>query len=308
MPPKRPRNALVVGVTAAMVAPAALLGSAATAAVVTARAAAVGMAKPAAAPRLLESQGQQPTCGKASDLDFPIDTRIHGGPAVHHPGGGFQEWSVELANTTAETCRNIHPVIIFAGRERGLTPAGIALAFYDEGTADWRPVVPEATAEDEIVGVLDGPGLAVPARKTITVKVRLALAAGTPPNEVTVNAAIVQRQGEDGDWVGESGDYRFAVLDEDAPGADASTPAGTADPSTGPSTGPSARSSTGPSASPSPSSDPGIDPSTDPEAAPPDELAATGTESVLALGAAIGAVLLCGGALAVTRRLRARRR
>ncbi|WP_327323789.1 hypothetical protein OG735_15705 [Streptomyces sp. NBC_01210] len=312
----RLRNALAAGVTAATIAPAVLTGSAAVAAAVTAHAAAATLAEPAepaeapeqvaapqpatvsqsaAAPGTAAAQvpgpgagkpaadkpaadkpgadkpgadkpgEQQPTCGKVSDPDFPIDTRIHGGPTVHRPGGGFQEWSVDLANTTDESCRSIHPVIIFSGRDRGLTPARITLEFHDDKAALWRPVTLETTAEDEVVGVLDGgfPGFVVPARKSVTVRVRLSLAPDTPPNQVTVNAAVVQRKGNDGDWVGESGDYRFAVVDDDGSGASVTL----------------------------------------------DELATTGIGSLLRLGAALGAVLLCSGALVLaSRRLRARRR
>ncbi|MET7715733.1 hypothetical protein [Streptomyces sp. NPDC005407] len=213
---------------------------------------------------------RQPTCGKAADPDFPIDTRVHGGASVHRPGGGFEPWSVELTNTTGETCRNIHPVIIFTGRDPGLTPARITLEFYDDEAALWSPVVLETTAEGEVVGVLDGegrfPGFAVPARKSVTAKVRLRLATDAPPNEVTVNAAVVQRQGDDGDWVGESGDYRFAVLGGDGSGIDAGVT--------------------------------------------PNELAATGTGtgSLVLLGAAFGAVLLGSGALVLASRWRAKGR
>ncbi|MEU9013019.1 hypothetical protein AB0D12_25320 [Streptomyces sp. NPDC048479] len=306
----RLRNVLAAGVTAATIAPAALTGSAAVAAAVTAHAAAETSAEPAelaepaeapeqvaapeqagapqaatvsqsaAAPGTAAAQvpgpgagkpaadkpgEQQPTCGKVSDPDFPIDTRIHGGPTVHRAGGGFQEWSVDLANTTDESCRSIHPVIIFSGRDPGLTPARITLEFHDDKAALWRPVTLETTAEDEVVGVLDGgfPGFVVPARKSVTAKVRLSLAPDTPPNQVTVNAAVVQRKGNDGDWVGESGDYRFAVMDDDGSGASVTL----------------------------------------------DELATTGIGSLLRLGAALGAVLLCSGALVLaSRRLRAWRR
>jgi hypothetical protein len=233
----RLRNALAIGVTAATIAPAVLTVSAATAAAGTARGAVEAIAGPAAArpaadvtappvakpsPRPGQPQDQQPSCGKASAPDFPIDTRIHGGPEVHHPGGDSRQWSVDLTNTTDETCHNIHPVVVFTARDRGLTPSLVRLEFYDTEADRWHPVALETTAEDEIVGVLDGPGFpgfAVPARKSLTVDVRLALAADTTPNEVTANAAIVQRQGDDGDWVGESGDYRFAVVEDDGSGS-----------------------------------------------------------------------------------------
>ncbi|HET6355097.1 hypothetical protein [Streptomyces sp.] len=262
----RLRNALAVGVTAATIAPAVLTGAAATAAAVTARTAAETFAGPAAPPLPGRPDDQLPTCGTVSDPDFPIDTRIHGGPTAHHPGGGFKEWSVDLANATGERCGNIHPVIVITARDPGLTPARLALEFYDSAAARWRPVALETTAEDEIVGAFDDgfPGFVVPAHKSVTVKVRLALASDTPPNQVTVNAAVVQRQGDDGDWVGESGDYRFAVLDADAPGATDNTI---------------------------------------------DELATTGTDTLLRHGAALGAVLLGTGILVLAqRRMRAGRR
>ncbi|MFI1397705.1 hypothetical protein [Streptomyces sp. NPDC020681] len=211
-------------------------------------------------------EDRQPTCGKASDPEFPIDSRIHGGPTVHRPGGGLEQWSVDLANTTGETCHNIHPVIIFAGRDPGLTPARFTLEFYDDDASRWRAATLETTTEDEVVGVLEDQGFAgfaVPARATLTVRVRLALDAGTPPNQVTVNAAVVQRRGDDGDWVGESGDYRFAVLDDDGSGTSVTR----------------------------------------------DELATTGTGSLLRLGVALATVLACSGALVLlARRLRAGRR
>lgn len=286
------RNALAVGVTAATIAPAALTGPAATAATVTAHAAADAIARPAAgpadaapAPRADATRStapsslppppreRQPVCGEAASSDFPIETRIHGGPTVHRPGGGYEEWSVDLANTTDQICRSIYPVIVFTGRDPGLTPPRITLEFYDTEADRWRPATVETTAEDEIVGVLDDsggerrgsrfPGFVVPARASVTVTVRLALAADTPPNQVTVNAAVVQRHGDDGDWIGESGDYRFAVLDDEGPGATVTL----------------------------------------------EELATTGTGSLLRLGVAFGAVLLGGAALVLaSRRLRTGRR
>ncbi|MEV4329571.1 hypothetical protein AB0K02_03380 [Streptomyces sp. NPDC049597] len=156
---------------------------------------------------------QQPTCGKAADPDFPIRTRIHGGPRTVHPGGGFQSVKLDLTNTTRELCHRIHPVVILTGRGPGLTADKVDVQFRDEDAGRWRPVALERTSQDEIVGAFDDGfrGFVVPAGKTVTVKVRLALAADTAPNTVTVNAAVVQRKGNDGDWVGASGDYRFDV-------------------------------------------------------------------------------------------------
>ncbi|WP_327683904.1 hypothetical protein [Streptomyces sp. NBC_00467] len=244
----RLRNVLAAGAAAATVVPAALAAPAAaavdpavraavsetaanqagaskaTAGTAEANKATAGTAeanKANATRTAVRAPGDEPTCGTVAAKSFPIDSRIHGGPPVHHPGGGFEQWSVDLANTTAEPCRNIHPVIVFAARDRGLTPPRVTLEFYDEDASRWRPASLETTAQDEVVGVLDDgafAGFAVPARATVTVRVRFALTADTPPNQVTVNAAVVQRRGDDGDWVGESGDYRFAVMDDDGSG------------------------------------------------------------------------------------------
>ncbi|MBT2367028.1 hypothetical protein J7E88_17350 [Streptomyces sp. ISL-10] len=157
---------------------------------------------------------QQPTCGNAADPDFPIRTRMHGGPRTVHPGAGFQSVGLDLTNTTEELCHRIHPVVILTGRP-GLAADKVTVEFRDGDAGRWRPVSLERTSEDEIVGAFDDGfrGFVVPAGKTVTVKVRLALAAGTAPNTVTVNAAVVQRKGNDGDWVGASGDYRFEVTE-----------------------------------------------------------------------------------------------
>ncbi|MFD9715605.1 hypothetical protein [Streptomyces sp. NPDC059076] len=216
------------------------------------------------------SAARQPRCGTPSGKDFPIGTRIHGGPMVHHPGGGFEQWSVDLTNSTARACRNIHPVIVFAARDRGLNPSRLMLEFYDDRRARWQPAPLESTSEDELIGVLDSDGargdqggFTVPAKATLAVRVRLSVTTDTPPNQVTVRAAVVQRRGGDGDWVGESDDYRFAVLDDPGDGATITR----------------------------------------------EELATTGSTSLTRLAVALGTVLLGGAVLAlVSRRLRPRRR
>ncbi|MFE0653056.1 hypothetical protein ACFVZH_31240 [Streptomyces sp. NPDC059534] len=153
-----------------------------------------------------------PACGAAPDTGFPIDTRIHGGPAEYPAGGPFQEWKLDLTNTTDASCSGIHPVLVFTDGERALRPAQIRFEFYDAGSARWRPVAFEATEEAESVGAFsDFGGFAVPAGGTVSVPVRLAFGADTAPDEVVVNAAVVQRRGADGDWIGESGDYRLTV-------------------------------------------------------------------------------------------------
>ncbi|MGX1503863.1 UNVERIFIED_CONTAM: hypothetical protein RKD43_002488 [Streptomyces graminofaciens] len=218
----RTRNALALGAAAALIASALISGSAAIAArtprpPVPATFAAPSASAASAAPAEDRSgdrpADRAPTCGKASDPAFPIRTRIHGGPTTVRSGSGFHPWSVDLTNTTRETCHRIHPVIVLTAQDRGLTEDRVTLEFHDEDADRWRPVVLEETTEDEIVGVFDGfQGFAVPAGGTVTVRTRLSLAAGTPSNTVTVNAAVVQRKGDDGDWVGESGDYRFTVV------------------------------------------------------------------------------------------------
>jgi hypothetical protein len=176
----------------------ALLGLAAAAALVSAAPAAAG---PAPTP-----VGE--SCAPA-DRAFPLTTRIHGGPAAYEPGGGFGTWYLDLVNTTRHTCAGIHPVVVLVDERHALKPAQPRLEFYDGPRT--RAVRFESTDEDELVGAFGGAGLTVGPGKTLTVKVRLALAAGAVPNEVTANAAVVQRHGDDGDWVGQSNDYRFGI-------------------------------------------------------------------------------------------------
>ncbi|MFJ3765360.1 hypothetical protein ACIPQJ_21210 [Streptomyces sp. NPDC090082] len=153
-----------------------------------------------------------PTCGTPSGGGFPLDTRIHGGADDYPAGGSFQDWKLDLTNTTDAPCADVHPVLVLADRDRALRPEQIRFEFYDAGAARWRPVAFESTEEAENVGAFTGfGGFAVPAGRTLTVPVRLAFGAETAPDEVVVNAAVVQRRGEDGDWIGESGDYRLTV-------------------------------------------------------------------------------------------------
>ncbi|QGV80467.1 hypothetical protein [Streptomyces ficellus] len=172
--------------------------------------------------------GRQPSCGKTAAAEFPIRTRITGGPSAYRPGGGFHTWEVELTNTTGEPCANIHPVIVFTDRTRALRPGQVQLEFYEAGGAGagarQYPVTVEETDENELVGVLDDGsgagafrGFTVPPGRTVTVPVRLAFTSDARPDTITANAAVVQRRGGDGDWVGESADYRFALADGEPP-------------------------------------------------------------------------------------------
>ncbi|WP_420033838.1 hypothetical protein ACN2WE_15710 [Streptomyces sp. cg28] len=212
------------------------------------------------------------SCDAAADGNrFPVDARIHPGPDTYHPGDERSHWSIGLTNTTRTSCSAIHPVLVLVDRGRRLKARQIRMEFHD-GTR-WRPVTFEHTDQDENIGVLDDgfPGFPVGAGKTVTVEVRLAFTAGTRPGRVVADAAVVQRRGDDGDWVGESGSYPFTIAD----------------------TG-----SAGDSDSPSPVD--GTDPSL------PDQLAETGRNASLAgLGATACALLVVGGALVLgSRRLR----
>ncbi|WP_406167939.1 hypothetical protein OIE52_20530 [Streptomyces canus] len=140
---------------------------------------------------------------------FPLTTRIHGGPAVYEAGGDYRTWYLDLTNTTRHTCAAIHPVVVLVDERHVLKPSQPRLEFYDGPRT--RAVRFESTDEDELVGALGGAGFTVGPGKTLTVKVRLALTPDAVPNEVTVKAAIVQLHGDDGDWVGQSDDYRFGI-------------------------------------------------------------------------------------------------
>ncbi|MBP2050260.1 hypothetical protein J2Z21_003199 [Streptomyces griseochromogenes] len=165
---------------------------------------------------------------------FPLATRIRGGPTSYEAGGGYGTWYIDLTNTTRRTCAGIHPVVVLVDGKRGLKPSQAELDFYDGSRA--HAVTFETTDEQELVGVLDTKGFdgfTVAPGRTVSVKVRLAVAMDAASDQVTANAAVVQRRGEDGDWVGQSNDYRFGIgQDVDIGGATEGTPApdGTARP------------------------------------------------------------------------------
>ncbi|MFF3496673.1 hypothetical protein ACFYWS_35640 [Streptomyces sp. NPDC002795] len=155
-------------------------------------------------------------CAADKRGDFPIDTRIDDGPATYHPGDAPRHFSLDLTNTTATRCADLHPVLVLVDKTRKLTPKRIALEFRDGGR--WRPVTVERTARDENIGVFDGfPGFSVGAGDKVTVDVRLAFADGTGPDDVVATAALVRRKDDDGDWVGESGDYPFSIEEAAGP-------------------------------------------------------------------------------------------
>ncbi|MET9732962.1 hypothetical protein ABZZ79_20640 [Streptomyces sp. NPDC006458] len=157
-----------------------------------------------------------PACTAEDGRAFPLTTRIHGGPEAYEPGGRAGVWYVDLTNTTDRPCTGIHPVVVLADAERALRAAQPRLEFYADGRP--HPVRFEITDEDELVGAFADdaagfPGFGVGPGRTVTVKVRLALAGDAVANEVTATAAVVQRQDDDGEWVGRSNDYRFTVRD-----------------------------------------------------------------------------------------------
>ncbi|MCI3276499.1 LPXTG cell wall anchor domain-containing protein [Streptomyces cylindrosporus] len=168
-----------------------------------------------------------PTCAAPDARGFPLTTRIHGAPAGYEAGGGYGTWYLDLTNTTDRTCAAVHPVVVLIDEKRALRPSQPRLEFYDGPRT--HPVHFETTDEAELVGAFDDgfPGFTVGPGKTLTVKVRLALTSDAVPNEVTANAAVVQRHDDDGDWIGQSNDYRFRISDDPLPDP---SPTGTAPP------------------------------------------------------------------------------
>ncbi|WAZ22003.1 hypothetical protein STRCI_003216 [Streptomyces cinnabarinus] len=207
-------------------------------------------------------------CTASDGRSFPLSTRIRGGPGSYESGGGYGTWYLELSNETGRTCRDVHPVVVLVDERRALTPAQPRLEFYVGDRT--HPVRFETTDEDELVGAFDGfPGFTVGPRATVTVKVRLSVTSDALPNRVTANAAVVQRHDDDGDWIGQSNDYRFGIDTE-------------------PDTPLDPRSSTG---------------ATPPPLAFTNELARTGTPTT-AVAAGLATLLTIGGALLILRRRR----
>ncbi|MEU3447428.1 hypothetical protein AB0H29_09380 [Streptomyces thermolilacinus] len=270
------------------------------------------------APAEVAVASREPSCGDPGAADFPLRTRVTGGPAAYVPGAAPRTWYVELANTTRRTCRNIHPVIVLADRSGALAPEAVRMAFSTAPGAPARPVRMEHTDHRELVGVLDDDtdrafaGFTVPPSGTVRVPVHLAFTRAAGPDRVTATAAVVQRRGDDGDWVGTSAPYAFTVTAPTGPSATPgparpSEPADTGPPvspdrSTGPdgTAGPAAPSGT-PSASPAPPRPPGP--------APSHELAGTGHRPASRLVPVAAAAALClalGAAAVVLTRRRTR--
>ncbi|MEV6765243.1 hypothetical protein AB0N16_32295 [Streptomyces sp. NPDC051105] len=259
------------------------------------------------------------SCAGADEQGFPLATRIHDGPSSYEPGGGYGTWYLDLTNTTGRTCTDIHPIVVLVDDKRALKPSQTELEFYDGPRT--RPVPLTETDESELVGVFDGdgfPGLTVAPGATVSVKVRLAVTSDAVPNAVTANAAVVQRRGSDGDWVGESDDYRFGIGGEPPPASAApAVPSIGAEvgPGISPEASPGASAGTGPDPSPgtSPDASPGATPGGTPTASPGSalpfaeaaeeagerarELAGTGLGLAHGLLAATVALLVVGGSV-----------
>lgn len=164
---------------------------------------------------LRAASGSVPDCADGRP-SFPLTTRIHGGPATYRAGGESGTWYLDLTNTTDRPCTAVHPVVILTDTGRGLRPGLPHMVFHDGPRA--HPVRFEATDEAELVAAFDDgfPGFTVAPGRTVTVKVTLAFSADAVPDQVTLRAAVVRRRGDDGDWIGQSGDYRFGVDTEPA--------------------------------------------------------------------------------------------
>ncbi|MEU6666276.1 hypothetical protein [Streptomyces sp. NPDC046727] len=161
------------------------------------------------------AHGDTASCTAPGGRAFPLTTRIHGGPGSYEAGGGYGTWYIDLTNTTGRTCTGVHPVVVLVDEKRTLKPSQPQLDFYEGSRA--RPVTFTGTDAQELVGVLDAEGFdgfTVAPGKTVTVKVRLSLTSDATPDQVTANAAVVQRRGDDGEWVGESNAYRFGIDEE----------------------------------------------------------------------------------------------
>ncbi|MFC9852452.1 hypothetical protein [Streptomyces prasinus] len=285
--------------------------------------AAVAAILPTAAPA--HAEASPPACAAADASDFPLTTRIHGGPDTYRAGGGFGTWYLELTNTTDRSCGGIHPVVVLYDDKRALRASQPVLEFYAADREVPHTVRFETTDEDELVGALADDdagfeGFTVEAGRTLTVKVRLALTSDAVASEVVATAAVVQRHGDegggegDGDWVGQSDEYRFRIATGSATGSatDSATDSGT-----GSATDPDAESeaadphATDPHATAPAAPAPRDSPSS-PLLPPHEELARTGSRTgaggeTPAAGLAAAAAALCAGGLALLRAARRRR-
>lgn len=241
------RALAALGLAAGIAVPAALLGGPQAVAHPASAAPASLAAGTAAAGTAASAADEQPTCGDPGAKDFPIKARIQDAPTTYASGGGYGTWFLDLTNTTDTACRALHPVLVLNDEDRKLTTGQIQLKFSEPGRPGTEHRVTwETTDRHEQIGVFDGApgsapadssdssdesqgadgdgflGFTVPAGTTVSVRVRMAFTSDTAPGRVTAHAAVVQRRHqdkakgggrEDGDWVGESGAYRFVIAD-----------------------------------------------------------------------------------------------
>ncbi|MFD4026683.1 peptidase [Streptomyces sp. NPDC058576] len=216
------RALAALGLAAGITVHAALLGGPQAAA---RPAAPAFLAAPTDVAAVAKEDDEQPVCGDPEAKDFPIETRIQDAPDRYASGGGYGTWFLDLTNTTDTSCQALHPVLVLADRDRRLTSDQIQLEFSEPGSPGTEHRVTwESTDRDEQIGVFGEPfpGLTVPTGKTVSVRVRMAFTSDTAPGPVTAHAAVVQRRHqdkakgggrEDGEWVGESAEYPFVIVD-----------------------------------------------------------------------------------------------
>lgn len=233
------RALTALGLAAGIAVPAALLAGPQAAARPTAPApvAPVSLTAAAVAADAADAADEQPVCGDPAAKEFPIEARIQDAPRTYVSGGGYGTWFLDLTNTTDAACGALHPVLVLSDGQRRLTADQIELKFSEPGRTDTEHRATwETTDRHEQIGVFDGSrpgspsgpgsgdflGFTVPAGGTASVRVRMAFASETDPARVTAHAVVVQRRHrdkaegggrEDGEWVGESGAYRFVIVD-----------------------------------------------------------------------------------------------
>ncbi|MFH9686553.1 peptidase [Streptomyces sp. NPDC017413] len=108
--------------------------------------------------------------------------------------------------------------------ERGVDGEAGTSSGTDTGTDTGTATGPDVDADGSGVDASGDAflGFTVPAGATVSVRVRMAFTSDTAPGPVTAHAAVVQRRHqdkakgggrEDGEWVGESEEYPFVIVD-----------------------------------------------------------------------------------------------
>ncbi|MBH5335101.1 hypothetical protein IHE55_09950 [Streptomyces pactum] len=159
-----------------------------------------------------------PVCGDRDGPGLPLRAVLDNGPSTFPRGGYWRAWHLKLTNTTRRACRAVHPVVVITGRDGDLRPRHIRFEFYDDRAERWRAVRFETTDADENVGAFTGEGFGgftVEPGRTLTTALRARFTGGAPVGPATASVTTVQRRGDDGDWVGQSGDVPFRVTEGD---------------------------------------------------------------------------------------------